>query len=588
MEDTLKLPGARIVLECLKREGVDIIFGLPGGAVLPIYDALYDFEGLRHILVRQEAAAGHAAEGYARTTGKVGACIVTSGPAATNLVTALQDALMDSIPIVAFTGQVPTHLIGNDAFQEADNVGISRSATKHNYLVKDGAELSAIVKEAFHIASTGRPGPVHVDLPKDILVKEWTFDYPEHVHLRSYNPTYEGHPGQIKKAARALVRAKRPVLYVGGGAISADASPELMELAELTQIPITQTLMGLGAFPMAHPLSLDMLGMHGTYYANMAVHHSDVLVAVGARFDDRVTGRVDAFSPKAEIIHIDIDPSSISKNIKVDIPIVGDCKRVLAKLVEAVREELKSYPAGAVREARRQWAEQIAEWRRDQPLRYEWSEDVIKPQYVMEELSTLTDGEAFVVTGVGQHQMWAAQYYRFKHPRRWCTSGGLGTMGYGLPTAMGVQAAHPGKLVINIDGDGSFQMNSQEMATCFTEHLPVKTVIINNSGHGMVRQWQRIIYKERYCAIDLPGIPDWVKLAEAYGCVGIRVTKPSELVPAIEKMIATPAPVILDVIVDKDECVFPMVPAGGANTDMILVPPTREVKERAAKSQTGF
>jgi acetolactate synthase-1/2/3 large subunit len=531
---------------------VDLIFGLPGGAVLPIYDALYDFEGLRHVLVRQEAAAGHAAEGYARTTGRVGVCLVTSGPAATNLVTALQDALMDSIPIVAFTGQVPTHWIGSDAFQEADNVGITRSATKHNFLVKDGKDLAPIIKEAFHIAATGRPGPVHVDLPKDILVKEWNFEYPDKVHLRSYNPTYEGHPGQIKKAARSMVRAKRPVLYVGGGAISSDASPELRELADLTQIPLTQTLMGLGSFPMADPLSLDMLGMHGTYYANMAVHHADCLVAVAARFDDRVTGKVDAFSPNAEIIHIDIDPSSIAKNIKVDIPIVGDCKRVLRRLVEAVREELKDGVPAAVAEGRRQWAIQIAEWKRDFPLRYDWDDEVIKPQYVIQELSNLTGGEAHV------------------------------------PTAMGVQAAHPGKLVVNIDGDGSFAMNSQELATCFTENLPVKTIIINNSGHGMVRQWQRIIYNERYFAIDLPGIPDWVKLAEAYGCVGIRVTKPSEVVPALEKMLSTPAPVVMDVCVDKDECVFPMVPAGGANKDMILAPPTREIRDKAAKSQTGF
>ena len=584
----MKLSGARILLESLKLEGVDLIFGLPGGAVLPIYDVLYDFEGIRHILVRQEAAAGHAAEGYSRTTGRTGVCLVTSGPAATNLVTALQDALMDSIPMVAFTGQVPTHLIGNDAFQEADNVGITRSATKHNFLVKDGKDLAGIIKEAFHIASTGRPGPVHVDLPKDILVKEWPFEYPDRVHLRSYNPTYDGHPGQIKKAARAIVRAKRPVLYVGGGVISSDASPELYELAELTQVPVTQTLMGLGAFPMAHPLSLDMLGMHGTYYANMAVHNSDCLVAIGARFDDRVTGRVDAFAPHAEIIHIDIDPSSISKNIQVGIPIVGDCKRVLGKLVEAVREELKTYPQGAVKEARRLWAEQVAEWKRDQPLRYEWSDDVIKPQYVIEEISNLTNGEALMVTGVGQHQMWAAQYYRFKHPRRWCTSGGLGTMGYGLPTAMGVQAGNPGKLVINIDGDGSFAMNSQELATCYEEGLPVKTVIINNGGHGMVRQWQRIIFKERFCAIDLGSSPDFVKLAEAYGCTGIRATKPSEVVPALEKMIATPGPVVLEVRVNKDECVFPMVPAGGANIDMILAPPSIEVRDRAAKSQTGF
>src|SRR6266480_4069413 len=472
MEGQLKLPGARIVLECLKREGVDTVFGLPGGAVLPIYDALYDFEGLRHVLVRQEAAAGHAAEGYARTTGKVGVCLVTSGPAATNLVTALQDAYMDSIPIVAFTGQVPTHLIGNDAFQEADNVGITRSCTKHNFLVKDGKDLGPIIREAFHIAATGRPGPVHVDLPKDVLVKEGELVWPEKIQLRSYNPTYDGHPGQIKRAAKLLVRARKPVLYVGGGVISADASAELYELAELTQIPVTQTLMGLGSFPMAHPLSLDMLGMHGSYYANMAVHYSDVLIAVGARFDDRVTGRVDAFAPNAEIVHIDIDPSSISKNIKVDVPIVGHCKRVLAKLLEAVREELQEEPSAAVREGRRAWAEQLAQWKRDFPFRYEWSDEVVKPQYVVQEISNVTGGEAFIVTGVGQHQMWAAQYYRFKHPRMWCTSGGLGTMGYGLPTAMGVQAANPGKLVINIDGDGSFAMNSQELATCFTEGLP--------------------------------------------------------------------------------------------------------------------
>jgi len=582
----VKLPGARILLECLKREGVDIIFGLPGGAVLPIYDALYDFEGLRHVLVRQEAAAGHAAEGYARATGRVGVCLVTSGPACTNLVTALQDAMMDSIPIVAFTGQVPTHLIGNDAFQEADNVGITRSATKHNFLVKDGKDLGPIIREAFHIALSGRPGPVHVDLPKDILVKEAELIWPEKVVMRSYNPNYDGHPGQIKRAAKAMLRAKQPVLYVGGGVISADAHAELLELAELTQIPVTTTLMGLGAFPSAHPLSLEMLGMHGTYYANMAVHHSDVLVAVGARFDDRVTGRVDAFAPHAEIIHIDIDPSSISKNLKVDVPIVGDCRRVLRGLIEAVKQE-KDDP-GARQSRQAAWHAQIAEWKQGQPLRYEWSDDVIKPQYVIQEISNLTRGNAMIVTGVGQHQMWAAQYYKFTQPRAWFTSGGLGTMGYGLPTAMGVQAAHPDKQVINIDGDGSFQMNSQEMATCFAEHLNVKTVIINNSGHGMVRQWQRIIYKERYCAIDLPQIPDWVKLAEAYGCVGLRVTKPSEVVPAIEKMLSTPAPVILDVIVDKDECVYPMVPAGGANTDMILAPPSREVREKAEKSQTGF
>ncbi len=584
----MKLTGARIFLECLKREGVDVVFGLPGGAVLPVYDALYDFQGLRHILVRQEAAAGHAAEGYARTTGKVGVALVTSGPAATNLVTALQDAYMDSMPIVAFTGQVPTHMIGNDAFQEADNVGITRPCTKHNFLVKDGKDLAATIKEAFYIASTGRPGPVHVDLPKDVLLKEWPFEYPEKVHLRSYNPTYDGHPGQIKKAARAILKAKRPVLYVGGGVISSDASEELRRLAELTQIPVTTTLMGLGAFPSEHPLSLEMLGMHGTYYANMAVHNSDCLIAVGARFDDRVTGKVEFFAPNAEIIHIDIDPSSISKNIQVHIPIVGDARRVLAKLIEELEGEVHEGVPSVVREARKQWHEQIAQWRVQHPLRYDWDDEVIKPQHVIQEISNLTRGEALIVTGVGQHQMWAAQYYRFKHPRAWCTSGGLGTMGYGLPAALGVQAAHPDKLVVNIDGDGSFVMNSQELATLYEHRLPVKTVIINNGYHGMVRQWQEIIYKERYCAIDLSASPDFVKLAEAYGCVGIRASKPSEVVPALEKAFSTPGPVVVDMMVDREEDVFPMVPAGGANKDMILERPNKDVKAKAAKSQTGF
>ena len=584
----MKLSGSRIFLECLKREGVDVVFGLPGGAVLPIYDALYDFPGLGHILVRQEAAAGHAAEGYARTTGKVGVALVTSGPAATNLVTALQDANMDSIPIVAFTGQVPTHLIGNDAFQEADNVGITRPCTKHNFLVKDGKDLPQTIKEAFYIAATGRPGPVHVDLPKDVLLKEWPFEYPEKIQLRSYNPTYEGHPGQIKKAARSMLRAKRPVLYVGGGVISSDAAEEIRRLAELTQIPVTTTLMGLGAFPSEHPLSLEMLGMHGTYYANMAVHNSDCLIAVGARFDDRVTGKVEFFAPNAEIIHIDIDPSSISKNIQVHIPIVGDARRVLAKLIEELEPEIQDGVPSLVREARKQWAEQIAAWRAQFPLRYDWDDHVIKPQYVIQEISNLTRGEALIVTGVGQHQMWAAQYYRFKHPRAWCTSGGLGTMGYGLPAALGVQAAHPDKLVVNIDGDGSFVMNSQELATCFEFRLPVKTVIINNGYHGMVRQWQEIIYKERYCAIDISASPDFVKLADAYGCVGIRATKPSEVVPALEKAFSTPGPVVVDMMVDREEDVFPMVPAGGANKDMILERPSKALKEKAAKSQTGF
>jgi acetolactate synthase-1/2/3 large subunit len=585
----MKMSGARIVLESLKREGVDVVFGLPGGAILPIYDALYDFPGpLRHVLVRQEAAAGHAAEGYARVSGRVGVCIVTSGPAATNLVTALQDAYMDSMPIVAFTGQVPTHLIGNDAFQEADNVGITRSCTKHNFLVKDVKDIARVVKEAFYIAATGRPGPVHVDLPKDVLLKQADFEYPDEVHLRSYNPTYEGHPGQIRKAAKAMLRARRAVLYVGGGVIAGDGSAELKAVAELTRIPVTTTVMALGAFPSDHPLSMGMLGMHGGYAPNMAVYNSDCLIAVGARFDDRVTGKIEAFAPQAEIIHIDIDPSSISKNVKVHIPIVGDARRVLAKLHECLVEEAAAEPLSLVREAREQWLKQVLQWQTKHPFRYDWDDELIKPQYVVEEISNLTRGEAIIVTGVGQHQMWAAQFYRFRHPRHWLTSGGLGTMGYGLPSAMGAQVARPDRLVVLIDGDGSFVMNSQELATVVENQLPIKTVIINNGGHGMVRQWQDVIYGGRFQSIDLSASPDFVKLAEAYGAVGIRATKPNEVVPALEKAFAVPGPVVVDVMVDKDEYCFPMVPAGGANKDMILEKPSKDLKAKAAKSQTGF
>ncbi len=585
----MKMSGARTVLESLVREGVDVVFGLPGGAVLPIYDALYDFPGpLRHIMVRQEAAAGHAAEGYARISGKVGVCMVTSGPAATNLVTALQDAYMDSMPIVALTGQVPTHLIGNDAFQEADNVGITRPCTKHNFLVKDTRDIAPVIREAFHIASTGRPGPVHVDLPKDILIKQAEFEYPERVHLRSYNPTYEGHPGQIRKAAKAIMRAKRAVLYVGGGVIAADAAADLLEMAELTRIPVTTTVMALGAFPSEHALSMGMLGMHGGYAPNMAVYNSDCLIAVGARFDDRVTGKVEQFAPQAEIVHIDIDPSSISKNIKVHIPIVGDARRVLVRLKEHLREEGAGQPNSLVRPVREQWLKQIAQWQAKHPFRYDWDDELIKPQYVVEEISNLTRGEAIVVTGVGQHQMWTAQHYRFRYPRHWLTSGGLGTMGYGLPAAMGAQVARPDRLVVLVDGDGSFVMNSQELATIVENRMPIKAVIINNAGHGMVRQWQDVIYGGRFCSIDLSASPDFVKLAEAYGAVGIRASKPNEVVPALEKAFAIPGPVVVDVVVDKDEYCFPMVPAGGANKDMLLEKPNREAKARAAKTQTGF
>ena len=585
----MQMTGAEIVIRCLQEEGVEYVFGYPGGAVLNIYDELFKQDQVKHVLVRHEQGAAHAADGYSRSSQKVGVCLVTSGPGVTNAVTGIATAYMDSIPMVILTGQVPTHAIGQDAFQECDTVGITRPCVKHNFLVKDVNQLAVTIKKAFYLAATGRPGPVLVDIPKDVTQAKAEFSYPKTISLRSYNPVTKGHAGQIKKAVQLLLDAKRPMMYAGGGVVLNNAAPQLTRLVRLLGFPCTTTLMGLGGFPGSDPQFTGLPGMHGTYETNMAMQNCDVLIAIGARFDDRVIGNPAHFyRPDRKIIHIDIDPSSISKNIKVGVPIVGDCRRVLARLVDALREELKDEPPPAVREGRRQWAAQIAEWKQNFPLRYDWSDDVVKPQYVVQEISNATGGEAFIVTGVGQHQMWAAQYYKFKHPRMWCTSGGLGTMGYGLPTAMGVQAANPGRLVINIDGDGSFQMNSQEMATCFAEGLPVKNVIINNSGHGMVRQWQRIIYKERYCQIDLPGIPDWVRLAEAYGCVGLRVTKPSELVPAIEKMIATPAPVILDVCVDKDECVFPMVPAGGANTDMILAPPTREVRDRAAKSQTGF
>ena len=585
----MKMSGARIVLEALKREGVDVVFGLPGGAVLPIYDALYDFPGpLRHVLVRQEAAAGHAAEGYARVSGRVGVCLVTSGPAATNLVTALQDAYMDSIPIVAFTGQVPTHLIGNDAFQEADNVGITRPCTKHNFLVKDVKDITHVVREAFHIAASGRPGPVHVDLPKDVLMKQADLVFPESIHLRSYNPTYDGHPGQIRKAARAIMRAKRAVLYVGGGVIASDAAAELAAVAELTQIPVTTTVMALGAFPSDHPLSMGMLGMHGGYAPNMAVYNSDCLIAVGARFDDRVTGKVEQFAPQAEIIHIDIDPSSISKNIKVHIPIVGDARRVLARLRQDLLEEGADQAQSPARAAREQWLRQVGQWQAKHPFRYDWDDELIKPQYVIEEVSNLTRGEATIVTGVGQHQMWAAQFYRFRHPRAWLTSGGLGTMGYGLPAAMGAQVARPDRPVVLIDGDGSFVMNSQELATIVENQMPIKCVIINNGGHGMVRQWQDVIYGGRFHSIDLSASPDFVKLAEAYGAVGIRASKPNEVVPALEKAFAVPGPVVVDVMVDKDELCLPMVPSGGANKDMILERPNKEAKAKASQSQTGF
>jgi acetolactate synthase-1/2/3 large subunit len=581
------MTGAQIFCESLKREGVEVIFGLPGEAVLPAYDALFDClnrKELRHVLARQEAAAGHAAEAYARVTGKVGVCLVTSGPACTNLVTALADAQVDSMPIVAFTGQVPTHLIGNDAFQEVDNVGICRSCTKHNYLVKDVKELAPIIKEAFYIARSGRPGPVHVDLPKDILLKQGEFAYPEKIFLRSYNPTVEGHPGQIKKAAQAILKARKPILYVGGGVINADAAPELRELAELAQIPVTMTLMGIGAFPGDHPLSLGMLGMHGAWYTNTAVINTDLLIAVGARFDDRVTGKLDAWCPEAEVIHIDIDPTSIARNFHVEIPIVGDAKHVLARL----NKDLRQLDDGSWKESREAWWQQIKAWKAQHPLTYERSDEIIKPQFVIQEASRLTSHlDPIVATDVGQHQMWAGQYFIVNKPRHWVTSGGLGTMGYGLPAAIGAQVARPDKLVIALLGDGSFQMNMQELSTVVEERLPLKIAIVNNLAHGMVRQWQELFYNRRFIGIDLSVRPDYAKLAEAFGILGLRATKPSEVTPTWERALAHPGPVLMDFAVDPEEACFPMVPAGAAVKDMVLAKPKSEKPEegkaRAAK-----
>lgn len=562
----MKKTGSQIIVECLKKEGVDTLFNYPGGAVLPLFDELLNAP-FRKILVRHEQAAVHAADGYARATGKVGVVLVTSGPGATNTVTGIVTAYMDSIPIVILTGQIPTYLIGNDAFQEADIVGITRPCTKHNYLVKEIKDLARILKEAFYIARSGRPGPVLVDLPKDILVNTTEFKYPEKVHIRGYRPTLEGHPGQIQRAIHLILKSKRPVLYVGGGIISANASRELSQLAEKLGIPVTMTLMGLGGFPGNHPLSLGMLGMHGTYQANMAVMESDLLIAVGARFDDRVTGKIESFAPQAKIIHIDIDPTSISKNVRVDLPIVGDCKRILSKILSLLeKEEVRSFKEGL-----QKWHRQIESWKAIYPMNYH-QDQLIKPQFVIEKLDELTSGEAIITTEVGQHQMWAAQFYKFLKPRTFLTSGGLGTMGYGLPAAIGAQVAFPHQLVLNISGDGSFQMNSQELATAVQYRLPIKVVILNNGYLGMVRQWQEFFYEKRYASSSLEGIsPDFVKLAEAYGAVGMRANRPDEVVPTLKKALAIPEPVVIDMTVDPEENVYPMVPAGEPLNQMRLV-----------------
>jgi acetolactate synthase-1/2/3 large subunit len=576
----MKISGAQIFVECLRREGIKTIFGYPGGVNLPIFDTLYDAHDIETILVRHEQGGTHMAEGYARATGKPAVVLVTSGPGATNTVTGIVDAFMDSTPIVVFTGQVPTKLIGNDAFQEADVVGITRPCTKYNLLVKDVNELAQAIKEAFYIASSGRPGPVLVDLPKDVVLAKADFNYPEKVYIRSYSPVYKGNKWQIKQAAQEIIKAKRPVIYAGGGVLSSDACAELKELAELTQIPLTLTVMGLGAFPGTHPLFLGMLGMHGMYWANMAVHNSDVLIAIGARFDDRVTGNpASQFAPQAKIIHIDIDPTSIHKNVKVDIPIVGDAKTVLRDL----NHLLRGMGNGNL-EQKKPWHRQIEEWKKEHPLSYRQDEKVIKPQYVIEKIYEVTRGDAIISTDVGQHQMWAAQFFKFDQPRTFINSGGLGTMGFGLPAAIGAQKAFPAKRVVCISGDGSIIMNIQELATAVIYKLPVKTAIINNKYLGMVRQWQQLFYNGRYSSSFMGGSPDFVKLAEAFGAVGLRATRPSEVEAVLKEGMSADGPVLMDFEVDPNENCYPMIPAGAAINQMIFEDPAdldsgkREVK----------
>ncbi len=561
----MKLTGAQIFFESLKAEGVEVIFGLPGGVLLDLYDEMPKHD-IRHILVRHEQGAAHMADGYARATGRVGVCLVTSGPGATNTVTGIATAYMDSIPIVVFTGQVPTALIGNDAFQEADIVGITRPCTKHNYLVKDVHDLARIIREAFYLARSGRPGPILVDLPKDVINAKAEYKYPKKIALKGYKPTTEAHMGQIKRAYTAIGKAKKPVIYAGGGVINSNAAEELKQLGENLRCPVTTTLMGLGGFPAPHELWLGMLGMHGTFRANMAMGHTDLLIAIGARFDDRVTGKLDEFAPSAKIIHIDIDPTSISKNVKVDIPIVGDCKDAIKKLLQLVKES----PIEDLEKARKPWLDQIQKWKETYPLAYKQKDDMIKPQYVVEKLYELSEGKAIIATEVGQNQMWAAQYYHFARPRTLLTSGGLGTMGYGLPAAIGAQAAFPDRLVIDVAGDGSIQMCIQEMITAVENNLPVKVAILNNQYLGMVRQWQQLFYEKNYCSTCLKIAPDFVKLAEAYGALGLRAHKPDEVEAVIREGFASPKPVIMDFVVNPEECVYPMVPAGAAMTEMLL------------------
>lgn len=554
----MKLTGAQMVLACLEAENVDVVFGFPGGAVLTLYDELYK-KGLKHILSRHEQGAIHAADGYARVTGKPGVVFATSGPGATNLVTGLATAYMDSVPLVAVTGQVATPYIGTDAFQEADITGITLPITKHNYLVKDIGELPQVLKEAFHLAGTGRRGPVLLDLPKDLQTQEGEFNYPQKVEITSYKPVYEGHPGQVVRAAAAIKKARRPVLYAGGGVISSGAHDVLLELSQKAAIPVTTTLMGLGGVPYDDELFLGMLGMHGTYAANNAVHDADLLIAIGARFDDRVTGKIDTFASKAQIIHIDIDPAEIGKNVTVDIPIVGDARLVL-------KEILRRLQPGDTRD----WCTQVLGWKKTYPLSYKQVDNFcLKPQFVIEELFRLTRGEAIITTDVGQHQMWAAHYYCTQNPRTFISSGGLGTMGFGFPAAIGAQVAFPAKTVLCIAGDGSFQMNSQELATAVRYQLPVKVAVINNQYLGMVRQWQELFYESRYSQTSLSGSPDFVRLAEAYGAHGFRAATVEEVAPAITAALDAPGPAVIDFQVDPGENVLPMVAPNTSIVEMI-------------------
>ena len=572
-----KLKGYQIFWECLLKEGVDLVFGFPGGAVINIYDELINYPQIRHILTRHEQGAVHAADGYARSTGKPGVAIVTSGPGATNTVTGIATAYMDSSPVIVFTGQVPTVLIGNDAFQEADIVGITRPCTKHNFLVKSTQELAETIKKAFHIATTGRPGPVLVDIPKDVLMGEVAFDYPQSVDIRGYHPSIKGHPQQVKKAAQLIAQAKRPLIYAGGGIITSDAHKELKELAENTFTPVTLTLMGLGGFPGDHPLFLGMLGMHGTYVANMAITHCDLIIALGARFDDRVTGKLEAFAPRARnkregglgIIHVDVDPTSISKNVEVDVPIVGNAKHILQQLLEAIHAMDVDWKA-----KHQDWLAQLKEWDTQHPLQYEYSDKVIKPQFVIEKLYDVTKGEAIITTEVGQNQMWAALFYRYKRPRQFISSGGLGTMGFGFPAAIGAQLGNPDASVISIAGDGSFQMNIQELATVAQYNIPVKVIILNNKYLGMVRQWQELFFDRRYSQTDISVQPDFVKVAEAYGIKGYRLEDPKEVEPFLKSLIKMKEAVIADIVVEREEGVFPMVPAGAAVSNMLLEKPS--------------